>query len=59
MQPIHDRMTTILEARDDAEYLAPEKRPPCHLLRVLPAEEMRIKRIEKSETTDQQCGLFD
>jgi hypothetical protein len=27
-QPIHDRMTTILEPRDYAEYLAPSDRPP-------------------------------
>lgn len=41
LRPIHDRMTTILEPRDYAEYLAPSERPPLHLLRILPAAEMR------------------
>jgi hypothetical protein len=37
---IHDRMTTILEPRDCAAYLEPSDRPPVHLLRVLPGDEI-------------------
>jgi len=59
MQPIHDRMTTFLEPRDYAEYLEPSKRPPLHLLRILPAEEMRATLIERSYITNQQVSLFD
>lgn len=49
MQPIHLRMTTFLEPRDYAEYLTPTERPPMHLLRILPAEEMRATLVEKTE----------
>jgi putative SOS response-associated peptidase YedK len=59
MQPIHDRMTTILEPRDYAEYLAPAERLPVHLLRILPADGMRATLVEKSNITNQQVGLFD
>lgn len=41
MAPIHDRMTTFPEPRDHKENLAPAERPQVHLLRILPAEEMR------------------
>ena len=58
MQPIHNRMTTILEPQDYEEYLALVERPPCHLLRILPAEEMRVTRIEESSAADLQLGLF-
>jgi putative SOS response-associated peptidase YedK len=59
MQPIHARQTTILDPRDYEEYLAAAERPPVHLLRVLPAEEMRVARIEESKATDSQLGLFN
>lgn len=59
VQPVHDRMTTILEPRDYAEYLAPAQRPPLHLVRILPAEEMRATPIEKIEPPKSQPGLFD
>jgi len=45
MQPIHDRLTTILDPHDYEEYLAEAERPPVHLLRILPAAEMRVTRI--------------
>lgn len=59
MQPVHDRMTTFLEPRDYAEYLAASERSPLHLLRILPADEMRAALIEKSNITNQQVSLFD
>jgi putative SOS response-associated peptidase YedK len=57
--PIHDRMTTILDPRDYAEYLQPTDRPPLHLLRILPAEDMRASLIEDRPITNQQVNLFD
>jgi len=59
MQPIHPRMTTFLEPRDYAEYLAPAERPPVHLLRILPANEMRATLLEKTDISSQQVSLFD
>lgn len=59
MQPIHDRMTTFLEPRDYAEYFAAADRPPVHLLRILPAKEMRATLVEKSDITNSQVSLFD
>jgi putative SOS response-associated peptidase YedK len=59
MRPIHDRMTTFLEPRDYAEYLDISDRPPVHLLRILPAEEMRIALVEKSDIPTEQVSLFD
>jgi putative SOS response-associated peptidase YedK len=59
MQPIHPRMTTFLEPRDYAEYLAPAERPPTHLLRILPADEMRATLLDKTDISTQQVSLFD
>ncbi len=59
VEPIHDRMTTFLEPRDYAEYLTTFESPPVHLLRILSANEMRAKMIEKSGTTNEQVDLFD
>ena len=59
MAPIHDRMTTLLEPRDYAEYLELADRPPAHLLRVLDADAMRSTLVEKSPMTNQQRSLFD
>lgn len=41
MRPIHDREPVIIEPRDYAEYLASQERPPSHLLRILPEEELK------------------
>lgn len=41
MQPVHDRQPIILEPREYEEYLAATGRPPTHLLRVLPDEELK------------------
>lgn len=59
MLPIHDRMTTFLEPRDYTEYLSSEERPPIHLLRILPAEHMRSKQVEKTDILNRQMNLFD
>ncbi len=59
MQPIHDRMTTFLEPRDYAEYLEPSGRVPLHLLRILPADQMRATLVGPSTITHRQVGLFD
>ena len=59
MQPIHDRMTAIIEPSDYEEYLAASARPPVHLLRIMPAEEMCIKRVDDAQAPDAQMGLFD
>jgi len=47
MQPIHNRLTTVLEPRDYAEYLALSERSPVHLLRILPSNELHAIRLEK------------
>lgn len=59
MQPIHDRMTTFLEPRGYAEYLEPSDRPPVHLLRIIPSDEMRATLVEQSNISDRQVSLFD
>lgn len=56
---IHDRMTTLLEPRDYAEYLEATERPPLHLLRILPADEMSASLVEKSDISNEQVSLFD
>ncbi len=57
--PIHDRMTTFVEPRNYAEYLEPSERPPIHLLRILPAEKMRVQLVESSPIANAQVSLFD
>jgi putative SOS response-associated peptidase YedK len=57
--PIHDRMTTFVEPRNYTEYLEPFERPPIHLLRILPAEKMRVQLVESSPVTNAQVSLFD
>jgi len=59
IQPIHHRLTTILNPRDYEEYLTVAERPPVHLLRILPAQEMRAMRIEESAATHPQLDLFN
>jgi putative SOS response-associated peptidase YedK len=56
---IHDRMTTFLEPRDYDEYLAKSERPPLHLLRILPADWMRVELVSPSPITNAQASLFD
>lgn len=49
IEPIHHRMTTIIDPRDYAEYLASAGRPPLHLLRILPSEAMQVMRVDHPE----------
>jgi len=58
IQPIHDRMTTILEPHDYAQYLAPAPRPPIHLLRILRAEEMTARLSKQADQHEAQLDLF-
>jgi putative SOS response-associated peptidase YedK len=46
MAEIHDRQPVILEPRDFAEWLTPSDRPPVQLLRMVPADEMKIELMQ-------------
>jgi putative SOS response-associated peptidase YedK len=46
MATFHDRQPVILEPRDYAEWFTPSDRPPSHLLRIAPADEMKIDLVE-------------
>jgi len=60
MQPIHSRQPEILSPRDYSEYLALGPRPPLHLLRILPGEEIKAKPVTEPKKEKQQQGfLFD
>ena len=59
MEGIHPRMTTFLEPGDYAEYLAESERPPVHLLRIVGADEVRVREVGRSPITNKQVGLFD
>jgi putative SOS response-associated peptidase YedK len=59
---IHDRQAVILEPREYAEWLEDAERPPLHLLRILPDEDMEIDRITPPPSTPKELpprGLFD
>jgi putative SOS response-associated peptidase YedK len=59
MRPIHDRQPIITEPRDYSEWLAESERPPLHLLRLLPDEELRSTPAESAEKDAQpQAQLF-
>jgi len=58
VQPIHNRLATILDPRDYEEYLGEIARPPLHLLRIVPAEQMRATRIEEATESVPQMDLF-
>jgi len=57
--PIHERMTTLLEPPDCDEYLVSSERPPVHLLRILPADRMRVQLVSESPISNAQVNLFD
>lgn len=50
IRPIHDRQPEILARRDYAAYLTASTRPPVHLLRILPAEEMQAETLDEKNT---------
>jgi putative SOS response-associated peptidase YedK len=59
---IHNRQAVILEPREYAEWLEDAERPPLHLLRVLPDEDMEIDRIAPPPSASKELphrGLFD
>lgn len=58
MRPIHPRLTTILDPRDYDEYLAEAARPPTHLLRIPPADQMRATQLGEPEEAEPQLDLF-
>jgi len=61
MSPIRNIIfnSTFLEPRDYEEYLGPTERAPVHLLRILPAEKMKVQLIENSPIANTQANLFD
>jgi len=64
MEKIHARQPVVLEPRDYEEWLSPAERPPVHLLRIMPEEEMRISPVNANLPQTQSSqpaikGLFD
>jgi putative SOS response-associated peptidase YedK len=62
MKPIHDRQPVILEPVDYKEWLTASERPPVHLLRILPDEEMSLSLISNKAMTPNERimkTLFD
>jgi putative SOS response-associated peptidase YedK len=59
MAPIHERQPAILEPCDYRVYLENAERPPNHLLRILPGEEMKIEAVNRELMADEQANLFD
>ena len=59
MQPVHSRQPIILEPREYAEYLTLTERPPTHLLRVLPDEEMKSQLVPEGYLRERESNLFD
>ncbi|WP_429628902.1 SOS response-associated peptidase [Tunturiibacter psychrotolerans] len=63
MSEIHDRQAIILEPREYAEWLNEGDRPPLHLLRILPDENLEIDLLSPLPTeptkSPPQRGLFD
>jgi putative SOS response-associated peptidase YedK len=50
MSEIHNRQAIILEPREYAEWLAENERPPVHLLRILPDDDLTIAEVEPTTT---------
>jgi putative SOS response-associated peptidase YedK len=64
IEKIHIRQPIILSPSEYEEWLAPTERPPVHLLRVLPEEQMSMALINPPQTAREQTeplmrGLFD
>jgi len=45
MSEIHDRQAVILEPREYVEWMNESERPPLHLLRILPDDDLEIEPI--------------
>ena len=59
MAPVHNRQPAILAPRDYQEYLESTERPPIHLLRIFPDDEMRAEDIDQEPISNEQANLFD
>lgn len=59
MAPVHDRQPAILAPRDYQEYLEHTERPPIHLLRVFPDDEVNGEEIDQEPISNKQASLFD
>jgi putative SOS response-associated peptidase YedK len=57
IQKIHLRQPVIIEPRDIEEWLSPAERPPIHLLRILPEEEMKLTLLTQLPPTALGDGL--
>jgi putative SOS response-associated peptidase YedK len=53
MGEIHNRQPVILEPREYAEWLAESQRPPVHLLRILPDEDMTVTKMDAATKAEQ------
>jgi putative SOS response-associated peptidase YedK len=58
MSEIHNRQSVILEPREYAEWLNDSERPPLHLLRILPDEDLVIDPLGTPPTETPQRSLF-
>src|SRR5215469_1397993 len=59
MKSIHDRQPVVLESRDFREWLTVSERPPLHLLRILPDEEMILTLMTAKAEEPMIKNLFD
>jgi hypothetical protein len=55
----HESKLAILAPRDYKEDLENTERPPIHLLRVFPDDEMRAEEIDQQPILGEQASLFD
>jgi putative SOS response-associated peptidase YedK len=51
-QDVPKGQPVILEPRDYEEWLTPTERPPVHLLRITPDEQMDIERVDAPPVAD-------
>lgn len=58
MRAIHDRQPVILDPGEYEEWLAPNERPPVHLLRIFPEEKMAAAEVvtQRSPVTGNLFG---
>lgn len=59
MQSIHNRQPVILNPGEYETWIQPSERPPVHLLRVFPEENMVVTRVQQKLGTAIQKELFD
>lgn len=60
MRTVHDRQPAILEPSDYRVWLSESERPPIHLLRLLPGDEMESKLVDPTiGITPEQAALFN